>query len=202
MTRLAFAGMVAFSLLVHAAAAAAPWQQALYLANGGYWPQRVPVTITNSSDGAVAGEPLALLLPALAGARVEALRVCRADGVELLFDLRDGRGLAKRAGELSAEDKLIVPVECPAHSTTTLFVYAGNPEAWAVPDFLPGRLADHAANSGSGGLEVSVGEVERLELKPARALTPKSGPDWQNWVEVRVRRFTEEASPEIGRAHV
>ena len=194
MTKSTLTATLAFLLLVRtAAAAAAPWQQALYLANGGYWPERVPVTITNGSPGAVAGEPLALLLPALAGARVEALRVCRADGVELLFDLRDARGLAKRAGELSAEDKLIVPVECPAHSATTLFVYAGNLEAWAVPDFLPGRLADRAANPGSGGLDVSGGEVERLELKPARALVPKSGPDWQNWAEVRVRRFTEEA---------
>ena len=113
-------------LLAHAAAAAVPWQHALYLANGGYWPQRMPVTITNGSAEPAAGEPLALLLPALAGARVESLRVCRADGVELLFDLRDAHGLAKRSGDLSAEDKLIVPVECPAHAATTVFVYAGN----------------------------------------------------------------------------
>jgi hypothetical protein len=193
MTKPTLAGALALLLLVRAAAAAVPWQHALYLANGGYWPQRVPVTITNGAAEPVAGEPLALLLPALAGARVEALRVCRADGVELLFDLRDARGLVKRAGELSAEDKLIVPVECPAHSVTTLCVYAGNLDAWAVPDFLPGGLADRAANPSSGGLEVSVGEVERLQLKPARSLTPKPGEDWQNWAEVRVRRFSEEA---------
>jgi hypothetical protein len=193
MTRSALAGTLAFSLLVRAAAAAVSWQHALYLANGGYWPQRVPVTITNGLAEPVAGEPLALLLPALAGERVESLRVCRADGVELLFDLRDARGLAKRAGELSAEDKLIVPVECLAHSATTLFVYAGNLQAWAVPDFLPGRLADRAANPGSGGLDVSVGEVERLQLRAARMSTPKFGPDWRNWAEVRVRHFIEEA---------
>ena len=86
----------------------------------------------------VAGEPLGLSFPGLAGARVESLRVCRGDGVELLFDLRDARGLSKRTGALNAEDRLIVPVECPAHTAATLFVYAGNPEAWAVPDFLPG----------------------------------------------------------------
>jgi hypothetical protein len=194
MTSSTLAGTLAFLLLARTAAAATvPWQHALYLANGGYWPQRVPVTITNGSAEPAAGEPLALLLPGLAGARVESLRVCRTDGVELLFDLRDARGLAKRAGELSAEDKLIVPVECPAHSATTLFAYAGNLAAWAVPDFLPGRLADRAANPGSGGLGVSKGEVEQLHLRPARAPTPKSGPDWRNWAEVRVRRFTEEA---------
>jgi hypothetical protein len=192
MTKPTLVGALAFLLLGYAADAAVPWQHALYLANGGYWPQRVPVTITNGSAEPVAGEPLALLLPALAGARVEALRVCRADGVELLFDLRDARGLAKRAGELGAEDKLIVPVECPAHTTTTLYVYAGNAEAWAVADFLPGRIADRATNPGSGSLKVSVGEVERLQLKAAHAPTPKPGPDWRNWAEVRVRHFTEE----------
>jgi hypothetical protein len=194
MTKSTLAVTLVFLLLVRTATTAVvTWQQALYLANGGYWPERVPVTVTNSSAEPVAGEPLALMLPALAGARVESLRVCRGDGVELLFDLRDARGLAKRAGELSAEDKLIVPVECPARSATTLFVYSGNREAWAVPDFLPGRLADRAANPGSGGLDVSVGQVERLQLKEPHAPTPKSGPDWRNWAEVRVRRFSEEA---------
>ena len=81
----------------------------------------------------------------------------------------------------------------PAHSATTLYVYAGNAEAWAIPDFLSGRLADRAANPGSGGLDVSVGEVERLQLRPARPPKPKPGPYWRNWAEVRVRRFTEEA---------
>ena len=194
MTKLTLAGALAFLLLVHAAAAAVPWQPGLYLANGGYWPQRVAVTITNDSGEPAAGKPLTLLLPALAGARVESLRVCRADGVELLFDLRDAQGLAKRTGELNGEDKLIVPIECPAHAARTVFVYAGNLAAWAVPDFLAGRLADRAANPGSGGLGVSVGEVERLQLRPASAPTPKSGPDWRNRAEVRVRRFSEETS--------
>jgi hypothetical protein len=194
MTKTTLAVTMVFLLLVRTATTAViPWQHALYLANGGYWPERVPVAVTNGSAEPVAGEPLALMLPALAGARVESLRVCRGDGVELLFDLRDARGLAKRADELSAEDKLIVPVECPARSATTLFVYSGNREAWAVPDFLPGRLADRAANPGSRGLDVSVGQVERLQLKEPHAPTPKSGPDWRNWAEVRVRRFSEEA---------
>ena len=47
MTKPTLTGTLAFLLLVHAAAAAIPWQHALSLANGGYWPQRVPVTITN-----------------------------------------------------------------------------------------------------------------------------------------------------------
>lgn len=185
--------VLALLLLVRVAAAAVPWQPSLYLANGGYWPQRVPVTITNGSAEAVAIEPLGLSFPDLAGARVESLRVCRADGVELLFDLHDARGLAKRAGQLGAEDKLIVPVECPAHTTTTLFVYAGNSVAWAVPDFLSAKFVDRATRPGSAGLGVSIGKVERLLLRPPRTVKPRLGRDWKNWVEVRVRRFDEEA---------
>jgi hypothetical protein len=86
---------------------------------------------------------------------VESLRVCRADGVELLFDLRDPHGEAKRAGSLGAEDKLIVPVECPAHAATTLFVYAGNAGAWPVPDFLPPKSTDRVAGPAKAGLGVS-----------------------------------------------
>ena len=174
------------------AAAAVPWSHSLCLPNGGYWPERVPVTLTNGSAEPRAGEPLRLSLPGLAGARVESLRVCRADGMELLFDLRDARGLAKRAGELSADDQLIVPVECPVRAAT-LFVYAGNSAAWAVPDFLPAKAADGPAGLAGPGLGVSIGQVERLQLRPARPLKPKLGPDWQNWAEVRVRRFSETA---------
>ena len=94
---------------------------------------------------------------------------------------------------MTAEDKLIVPVECPARAVATLFVYAGNAEAWAVPDFLSAKFTDRAAGPGNAGLGVSLGGIERLQLKPARPMTPQTGPDWQNWAEVRVRRFSDEA---------
>jgi Domain of unknown function (DUF4091) len=193
MIRTARAGVLAGLLVGHLCRGAVPWQHPLYLANGGYWPERVPVTITNASAEAAVGEPLGLSIPVLAGARVEALRVCRVDGVELLFDVVDARGAAKRVGELSAEDKLIVPVECSAHAATNLFVYAGNSNAWAVPDFLPAKFVGRAAKPGSTGLGISVGEVERLQLSPARAVHAKSDPDWLNWAEVRVRCFNQEA---------
>lgn len=180
-------------LLLAQTADAAPWPQTLYLANGGFWPERVSLAITNRSAEPIASEPLALSIPGLAGVRTESLRVCRADGVELLFDLRDAHGATKRTGLLSQEDKLIVPVECPAHAAATIFVYAGNTQAWAVPDFLPARLTGGATNGASGSLGVSVGEIERIRLDSARPITPKTGRDWQNWAEVRVRRFGDEA---------
>ncbi len=194
MTRFTLAGVLTCFLLAPGAFGAVPWHHPLYLDNGGYWPERVAMTITNGSADPVAGERvLALSFPVLAGARVESLRVCRTDGVELLFDLRDASGGAKRTGPLRGEDKLIVPVECPARAATTVFVYAGNAAAWAVPDFLPAKYTDRAAGPGNAGLGVSLGGVERLQLKPARPITPRTGPDWQNWAEVRVRRFSDEA---------
>src|SRR5208283_5554545 len=119
------------------------------------------------------------------------LRVCRADGAELLFDLRDKSGDPKRAGQLNEDDKLVVPVECSAHAETALFVYAGNARAWAVPDFLTAKVSDRTA-----GLGISIGPVERLQCKPAQPITAASGPNWRNWAAVRVRSFapTVEAS--------
>lgn len=122
--------------------AAAPWHHPLSLDGQGYWPERVPVTLRNESDRAVAGEPVEVAIPSLAGAPVESLRACRADGVELLFDLRDAHGRARRSGLLAADDRLVLPAECPANGTATLYVYAGNREAWPVPDFLRGQFSN------------------------------------------------------------
>lgn len=193
MTKPTVVGAMGLMLLAGITMAGVPWEQSLYLGNGGYWQQRVAVTITNGSGEAVAGEPISLSIPDLAGARVEELRVCQPDGVELLFELRGAAGVAKRAGELGPEDKLLVPVECGAESATTVFVYAGNPKAWPVPDFLPGKFVERVGGPASLSLSARVGKVERLELKPARPLTNKSGWDWKNYAEVRVRRFNEEA---------
>src|SRR5512138_175779 len=140
MTRFAFAGTLVFLMLAPLASAETPWHRSLYLANDGYWSERLPVTVTNASSEPIAGGPLAVSIPELSGAAVISLRVCRVDGAELLFDLRDGRGVTKRAGSLSADDKLIVPIECPGHGAATVFVYANNAKAWAVPDFLPPEL--------------------------------------------------------------
>ena len=172
-------------------AAPVPWHDPLYLANGGYWPQRVAITIANDSTNTVAGQPVEISLAALAGARVESLRACRADGVELLYDLRDARGAAKRAGALAADDKLVVPAECAPNGSATLFVYAGNDAAWAVPDYLDGK----STNTSAPKLRVSISEVERLSLQAHPILKPKSGPDWQHRAEVRMRISATSPSP-------
>ncbi len=174
--------------------AEAPWHQSLYLANGGYWPERIAVTITNASAEQAAGEPLSLLLPQFAGASIESLRACREDGVELLFELQDRQRVSKHSGQLTAEDTLILPVECAAHATATIFVYAGNAEAWSEPDFLPAKLVKRNSENGLSGLSFTAGPVERLEIRPPRPIKPKPGPDWRNWAEVRVRYFGAESN--------
>ena len=130
-----------------------PWPASLYLGNHGYWPLRVPVKIANDGAAPVAGAPVSFTVPALAGAKVESVRVCRADGVELLFDLRDLQGRSRRTGRLAVDDQLVVPVECAAKSASTVFVYAGNEHAWAVPDFLPGGFSNGNFESGEAAPE-------------------------------------------------
>ncbi|MBN2506410.1 MAG: DUF4091 domain-containing protein [Verrucomicrobia bacterium] len=140
--------VLAFFLVAAGSPAAVPWHPPFYLGNGGYWRQRVALTLTNPAAEPVAGEPVSLALPGLEGARVESLRACRADGIELLYDLRDARGHPKRRGTLAAGDVLRLPAECAGRGTATLFVYAGNPLAGAVPEFLPGGFVNGGFESG------------------------------------------------------
>jgi hypothetical protein len=188
--------------MAHAALGAMPWGQSLSLANGGYWPERLRVTVTNNSKESVSGQALALTVPALTGERVESLRVCKGDGVELLFDVRDASGISRRTGPLNVDDKLIVPIECAARAVTTIFVYAGNAQAWGEPDVLPAKFTDRAAIAADSDLGISIGAIERFELRPARAITPRTGRDWQNWAEVRVRCFGEVGSNALVRVNL
>ncbi len=191
MKRAAVVSFLVFLSLPMAGAVA--WHHSLSLANGGYWPERLTITVTNESTEPAAGEPVSVKVPGLAGARLESLRVCRADGIELLYDARDSQGHAKHNGQLTEEDRLIVPVECDAHSGATLYVYAGNPQAWAVPDFLPAKLADAAVGPPRRGSRASAGAIEHLQLPPAGAIRKKAGPEWSNWAEVRARSFEDTA---------
>jgi hypothetical protein len=189
-----------WAMPVFAALADTPWHHPLYLANGGYWPRRVPVQITNSSPETVSGEPVAVAIPTLEGSKVESLRVCRADGVELLFDIRDGRGRARRTGTLKAEDRIMVPAECAAKGTATVFVYAGNDQAWAVPDFLPGGFMNGDFESGDqepDGWQPALTDAEhvltweksggRNGTRGAKAEVPQgAAATWVHWQQSRI----------------
>lgn len=110
MIRFAVAALLGFMPL--AQGADIPWPQNLSLANGGFWPERVPIAITNSSSERSVGKPLTVSVPALAGNPVNSIRVADADGTDLLFDLRDKNGLAKREGALIPNDRILSFLPC------------------------------------------------------------------------------------------
>jgi hypothetical protein len=174
-------------LLSSKANAASPWHESLSLANGGYWPTRVAVTVTNASDQPVAGQTVEITAPSLAGDAVESVRVCQQNGIELLFDLRDTSGAPLRSGVLADNTRLILPVECAPANSVTLFVYTGNREAWPVPDFLRTDGARASAD-----ITASVGDLEKMALERTEPLVVSpaaSGPG----AEVLVRNLNERA---------
>jgi hypothetical protein len=123
---------------------AADWHHPLYLGRGGYWQQRVPVTIRNGADAEVAGKPVAVAVGnkrgqvPLVGARVEALRVVNEAGTEMLFAVISAEGSALIKGAVPAGAMLHIPAECPAKGNSLYYVYFDNPAAWGTPDFLTG----------------------------------------------------------------
>jgi hypothetical protein len=141
-------------------AAPAPWRPDLYLGNGGLWRQRIAVEVRNDQLGPVAGEPVTIRVGPgdgeadLAGTPADAVRVCDAQGREMLFAIVGPAGQEIRRGPILSGSTLTIPVECVAGATAVYHVYYDNPEAWAVPDFLEG-----SRDLRNGGLEDGAGDV-------------------------------------------
>jgi len=134
-----------------------PWHHPLYLGNGEFWRQRIPLVISNDLPRAAVGEPVTLRVGEelnLVGARAEAVRVCDAGGTEMLFALTTAEGKAITRGPIPPGATLTIPVECPANGKTTYYVYFDNPAAWAVPDFLEGT-----GELRNGGMEEGEGDT-------------------------------------------
>ncbi len=119
-----------------------PWPDALSVSWGPH-AARIPVTVTNLTDEAMAGEPLSLRvggeageLP-IVGEAIASLRVCDERGVELLWNVThsEGDGDTLRAG-----DAVTIPVSCGPSGSALLHVYVDNPRAWRVPDMLVAGL--------------------------------------------------------------
>jgi len=117
--------------------------------NRGYWSLRVPVQIFNEGTNAALGEPLTLPVGQIAGTRAESLRVCDANGQELLFDIAGAGGETKRTGRLVGTDRLVIPAECSPKGSATIYVYAGNDAAMGVPDFFRYGLLNGGFESGA-----------------------------------------------------
>lgn len=158
MTR--YLALLTVTLLSATAWAATVWHHPLYLGNGEVWRQRVPVAVRNDSDREMLGESVTLTIGTapgeadLVGMDAEAVRVCNADGVEMLYAIADPAGRAVEAGAIPAGSSITIPVECPPRAVVTYYIYSDNPAAWQVPDFW--RTVGRFRN---GGLEEGEGEA-------------------------------------------
>ena len=137
---------------------AADWHHALYLGNDGLWRQRVRIEVRNDMAREAEGQPVFLRIGnrsgevAIAGSPAEAVRVCDAKGVEMLYSITGPQGELVTRGPVPQGGTLALPAECPANSSAFYYVYFDNPAAWGVPDFL------HASMGVSnGGLEQGTG---------------------------------------------
>ncbi len=151
-----------YAVLAACQAAAAPFQQDLWLGRGEPWRARFPVTITNPSDTPLEGEPVALAVGALpgqaplAGERVEAVRVTDPSGRQLLFAVRTPEQEALLAtGAVPAAATLVLPAVCPPRTSVTYTVYYDNPRAWGLADFFEKRVPGDP----NGGFERGAGGV-------------------------------------------
>ena len=142
------------ALTAGCAVAQTPWHSGLYLGNDGFWQQRVRIDVTNAQDRPAAGDPVSVTIGKgegeadLVGALAEALRVCDAKGVEMLWSITDPGGASVTRGPIPAGGQLLIPVECPAQGAAAYYAYFDNPKAWGVPDFFDG-----ATGLRNGGLE-------------------------------------------------
>jgi len=190
-------------------AGTARWHQHLSYPGGGVWRCRVPVTVRNGSGADASGRPVQTAVGAgagelpLVGEHIAALRVCDDRGRELLYDVHDVSGQPKRSGVLAAGDRLAFGVECPGGARATCYVYADNPQAWPVADWLGAAMP-----FANGGFEEGDDGPTRWEQAEADdqhrlawvAESPRSGrrgvrcdvdpaapPSWVKWVQNDIR---------------
>ncbi|MEW6355069.1 MAG: glycoside hydrolase domain-containing protein [Planctomycetota bacterium] len=118
-----------------------PWHLRFYKAGKGYWKGRVRVDVRNTSERKIEGDSISLTVGKgdgrldLSGEEIKALRVCDAQGEELLYELLDTQQRPKTIGALADGDTLAFAVECDPQGSTVYHIYYDNPDAEAVDDF-------------------------------------------------------------------
>lgn len=148
-------GSALLTLCAASAWSATPWHYPLSLGQGEPWKHRIPILLDNSAPAPLDGRNLAIPVGAspgeanIAGTEAGQLRLVDSAGSELLFSVLDANGDVLTNGPIPAGATLIVPAECPARSSTTLYLYFDNPAAWETPDFLPNA----ASQDFNGGFE-------------------------------------------------
>ncbi len=162
---------------------------------------------------------------ALVGQPVASLRVQGANGVEYVFGLRGGDGAPKRDGTLAVGDVVTVPVETGADTggatvrletadaepdtaaaqpkpadaaeAVTLFLYAGNPDAWAPAEWLGTALGNLDFEQGdaapTGWQTHGADATHRMSLQDGGAYSgrkcarcevdPGANPEWVKYAQ-------------------
>jgi hypothetical protein len=149
-----------FMCCITGACAQEAWHNGLYLGNGGYWHQRIRLTLSNAADHPSQGDPVAVRIGKgagevdLVGAMAESIRVCDAKGTEMLWGITAPDGQAVKKGPVLEGGQLIVPAECDPKASAVYFAYFDNPQAWGVPDFFEGGVGLR-----NGSLEEGEGDV-------------------------------------------
>ncbi len=188
-----------------------PWCDSLAYDGGEYWTVRVPITVENKSGVPLVGDQFRVTVSktdgtsALIGESVAGLRVASSNlvvegvnrnrtiykwsGVEYLFELENEDGQRKRNGVLVAGDVITLPAEADVDSTITLFLYAGNSEAWLPPDIRDFR-GKSARNVINGWLEVTEESKQlrdgvRVRVMPAETRKLSVQRDGSSWTAGR-----------------
>ena len=203
--------LLPIGLLLGTAAGAAepvPWHADLSYAGGGYWRCRVPVVVSNETGRDAQGRTVEVRVGRedgeldLAGQSVASLRVCDSLGGELLYDLIAADGAPRREGTLAEGDRLLFGVECTSGASVTYYVYAENPEAAAVPDFLGAASPfmngsfEEGADAPRGWQPAESSDQHRLawvEESPHSGrrcvrcvVAPGAVPNWVKWMQENV----------------
>jgi hypothetical protein len=200
--RLGRAGAPARTQAQNALLGAAPghWHHPLYLGNGGYWHQRIAVEVRNNAEHDAAGEPVELRIGRgtgeanLVGAAAQGVRVCDADGIEMLFRISAPGAQTLTRGPVPTGAIITLPVECRARSAATYYIYFDNPAAWVVPDFL-----ETSQRKDRSELTAAPGRPERLQLREVGAGAawyddnPNDDINWACRAPIRVMNFSEQA---------
>ncbi len=135
-----------------------PWHDGLCLGNQGQWRSRLAIEVRNDMSRDAKGEPARVVVGSghreadLVGARIESLRVCDHQGVEVLYNVVSPTGDDLRSGALAEGSQLVLPAECAEGTTVRYWAYFDNDVAWGVPDWLP-----TGAGIRNGGFEVGEG---------------------------------------------
>lgn len=89
------------------------------------------------------------------GERVESLRVCDAEGAELLFNVRDASGKILYKGAIPEGATLSFPANAPAGDASEFYVFAGNDKAFLNLD----ALMDFRREATNLDFETGAGDV-------------------------------------------